>query len=606
MATNFMQGFLSGYESAGGVEKLSSWAGRNIAGGKYYDPYNDPYYLQQLERARAINTPSARQAFIGDWGQYVDTGGEDINQYLFGIKPEPKTMYGMGEEEIRSLLLNAALEGREIPENVYPLYQETFGHDISPVVNMFMTEEEGPGFKDFLTAYMGVRDAPKFAQEQFMEEYPGFVGEATHGQLFPEQEKSVLDRISLGLRQLSPEEALEYQEAGYIVTETPEYPGWYALQEGLPPDETLKGIDLLQAGFIPLNEEQLLEYSDAGYLTIEAPGYPGYYSIIQGPPQEDTKLEGIDLLSKNYVQLTPKEITDLEELGYLVQEVPGYPDWYKIGPQIPVQGDGYDYGAFNLEQLLSLILADEVYSSEEQPIWKESPYAVFGEPETLQKALYPTKETVGETAGTDFGFDIKFSDYRGLTPDGRPVYQNVRGGRYAVNEDGTLEDWTGQLVMGEQELSVSDAVGHDEEGRTLYVNDNDLLVYSDGSIYTDTAGNQYIAYLDPETQITDFIPFTPDFRSGEPPEIPEKGPSVFERVTSWFSGKQGTKPDYAITDVINALKETLGTTDDRELLSALESPSFPEERKKLIEETYGRSFYQILVTLRMLAGGAGS
>lgn len=35
---DFLYGFMQGFDQAGGTQRLSSWAARNIAGGEYYDP----------------------------------------------------------------------------------------------------------------------------------------------------------------------------------------------------------------------------------------------------------------------------------------------------------------------------------------------------------------------------------------------------------------------------------------------------------------------------------------------------------------------------------------------------------------------------------------
>src|SRR5690554_7519568 len=96
---DFLYGFMQGFHQAGGTQKLSSWAGRAIGEGKYYEPYNDPYYLQELTKARQLGTPSAYQGFADTWGDYIDVPeGQTHEQYLFGVEPEPKTFYGMPEE----------------------------------------------------------------------------------------------------------------------------------------------------------------------------------------------------------------------------------------------------------------------------------------------------------------------------------------------------------------------------------------------------------------------------------------------------------------------------------------------------------------------------
>jgi len=80
---DFLYGFLQGFNESGGAQKLSSWAARNIAGGEYYNPESDPLFQQELERARALNTPAAREGFIQEYGQYFDTGDMDPQDYFF-------------------------------------------------------------------------------------------------------------------------------------------------------------------------------------------------------------------------------------------------------------------------------------------------------------------------------------------------------------------------------------------------------------------------------------------------------------------------------------------------------------------------------------------
>lgn len=80
---DFLYGFMQGFNEAGGTNKLSSWAAKNIADGKYYTPQNDPLFYQELQKAKELNTPAARQDFISEYGDYFDIGDMSAEEYFF-------------------------------------------------------------------------------------------------------------------------------------------------------------------------------------------------------------------------------------------------------------------------------------------------------------------------------------------------------------------------------------------------------------------------------------------------------------------------------------------------------------------------------------------
>ena len=84
MATrDFVAGFLQGFHETGGTERLSSYAGRNIADGKFYDPKSDPVFQQDMQRALETGLPAYREYAAEKYGDFIDTGDQSFADYHF-------------------------------------------------------------------------------------------------------------------------------------------------------------------------------------------------------------------------------------------------------------------------------------------------------------------------------------------------------------------------------------------------------------------------------------------------------------------------------------------------------------------------------------------
>lgn len=431
---DFMYGFLQGFDQAGGTQKLSSWTARNIAGGQYYDPMSDPYFMQQLAQAKSMDIPTAYQRFADTWGQYIDLPeGQTLDQYLFNKEPEPQNIYGIPVENFRNLMLEIASRGQDIPVDVLKEYEKTTGINISPVLQMVSPEKQGNTFEDMIRLYANVRNVESpVLQDTFMQEYSDLLpAGVTPEDLFPEQRPGVLDLLRADLRNLAPEDVERYRDAGYHVTEV--YPGWYAVQEGLSAEKPLKPIELFRAGLLPLTPEQVSSYQEAGYYPVAVPGYEGWYSLVQAPPAGE---------------------------------------------------EGFDYNQLGLQDLLGMIMMDRQVTPDERAIWENSPWRVFGQPEDL----------VSRIATESPGFDIDDSRIYGMLPNGEIVYKTAAGG--FVTKDRVLIPAEIQSIVPsviEERFSMPQnrKVIQAPDGRWLYENMSGYLVYEDGTPFTDDEGNLY-------------------------------------------------------------------------------------------------------------------
>ena len=68
--SDFLTGFMQGFNQAGGMQRVSNWAAKKSGS---YDVFQDPYAMQAYSQARQIGTPAAQQEFVDKYGQYVDT-----------------------------------------------------------------------------------------------------------------------------------------------------------------------------------------------------------------------------------------------------------------------------------------------------------------------------------------------------------------------------------------------------------------------------------------------------------------------------------------------------------------------------------------------------
>lgn len=113
---DFATGFMQGFDKTGGTQKLSSFTARNIADGQHYNPYNDPVFIRELENARKLNTPSARQNVVEEYGQFVDMGDASPEDYFFS--PAEGTNEHFQNQLAEIQLENAKVENEYLPEQM--------------------------------------------------------------------------------------------------------------------------------------------------------------------------------------------------------------------------------------------------------------------------------------------------------------------------------------------------------------------------------------------------------------------------------------------------------------------------------------------------------
>ncbi|MFP4662591.1 MAG: hypothetical protein ACLFPF_10385 [Halanaerobiales bacterium] len=113
---NFWDSLAQSYIESGGINQLATGIARNVAGGKHYDPYSDPQFLQKMQNARALGTPSARQAVADEYGQYMDTGDMSAVDYIFNPAEGTPEWRQNRLDEIN--YNNALMQSEYLPEQI--------------------------------------------------------------------------------------------------------------------------------------------------------------------------------------------------------------------------------------------------------------------------------------------------------------------------------------------------------------------------------------------------------------------------------------------------------------------------------------------------------
>lgn len=489
---DFMLGFAQGFNRSGGIQRLSSWAAKNIADGKYYDPESDPLFYQSLETARTLNTPASRQSFVDDYGQYYDTKDMSPEEYFFSpVEGSPEWI------QQESNRLN--LDNQRLLNQMYQTY----------LPKQYEREDE-------------IGDIDLGIKRTYAENYPIILGLET------DLNRLALDegRFDFGQKQkLAP---LQHQTA-------------------------VEQLNALQTNNKYL-EQSLIQNLEAGELQ-------NYYRELQNQLTEAAISKGEELL--------PYEI-ELIKLNVLNSQIQN-----KLNQSnLDYMQDTYD------ERVRSIGLGNEYQDIQNQLAGLE-----LGQMLALQE--------MGFLDGTAGGADTTFNwdRYIGLTPDNRPVMETVAGGRLALNPDGNLENWTGVVIGPGFSISETNQVGEDANGIPLYKNNNDIVIYKDGTPYVDEEGNQYYVWRGWDNSLR-VEPFKLDFTSGVTPEVEEK-PGFIERLVETAYSNMGNTPQYTestgnqvIDDITRdfILEFGRGPISHEELIDVL--GQVPDE---LIQQEYGIS-----------------
>lgn len=473
----FLQGFLQGLNSSGGVQKIGNWVAKKIG---TYDVYDDPIAMQDYQQAIKLGTPAARQSFIDQYGGLVDTGDLSEKDYFFS--PAEGSPEWMQNELARLSLENERLRNQYLPRQ----YE----------MDTALSEENLNRAR-------------------------------TYNEVYPELLDQQVDQGNLNL------------ETGRFNLEQ---------QQNLAPIQQ------------QMAEEQLNKLSTSNE----------YLKQTLQQQLTANELQNVGLELQNTVrqmeidrqrELTPYEI-EMVKQNVLQNTL-----------QNNFTKDTYD------DRLLSLQLGNEGQRLQNQ---------LTGMKIDAMNAPQVADDTSWTALMQSLGFNM--DDYAGRTPDNFPVFESVRGGRIAINPNtGQQIDWTGQEVIGEDfNMAETKVVGTAPDGNLLYVNNNDIVIYQDGTPYTDEQGNQYYARRDPFDEKLIFESFNPDFTGGVPMEESPKveEPGFFEKLGQWFEeNANATGQSAAINDVINEYRRQYPNTSSRELANRLNSQS--EEWKARFKEING-------------------
>ena len=137
----FLQGFMKNFDKAGGTDKLSSWAGRNIADGKHYDPYEDPEFIREYQRASQIGTEQAKQNVTDEYGQYIDAEENTTPQEALWGKEQPK-LWGLPQQQAREVIMKAAQEGKDVKPLTKQFNNKFDGQIGSELINTLQPQKQ--------------------------------------------------------------------------------------------------------------------------------------------------------------------------------------------------------------------------------------------------------------------------------------------------------------------------------------------------------------------------------------------------------------------------------------------------------------------------------
>ena len=175
--SDFLTGFMQGFNQAGGMQRVSNWAAKKSGS---YDVFQDPFAMQAYSQARQIGTPAAQQEFVDKYGQYVDTQEGTTPTEMFFGKENP-TYMGMNKGQFLNTAVQALSSGAWDENefgNIMAGASEAYGEDLTnnPFLSAFMQEQP-----DMKTKFLNDRwtqaafDGNEFAQNLVSQEYGDFL-----------------------------------------------------------------------------------------------------------------------------------------------------------------------------------------------------------------------------------------------------------------------------------------------------------------------------------------------------------------------------------------------------------------------------------------------
>jgi hypothetical protein len=352
---DLLYGMGSGFQQAGGIDRLGSLAARNIAGGKYYDPLSDPMFLQEYSNAMQADTPAMRNPFIQKYSQYAGGSGTP-EEYYFG-KENP-----FGNMDMSQALNFITQSGGITPEE-QGLYQNYFNVDPNA---LWSPPDKG---------YMGITD-PREAYNYFS---PLISGGVSWENLQPD----ITGFKEAGIN-INPE-IIQDMYGQYVKQNEPpsQYKGYTSF-----PDISNYITTMLQNG-VPWEAiaSEIENINQAGLdFNLNPNIYQGMYSNLnKGAGLEDyqTRTNVARNMYADDSKFGPNDIAQWGSLGF-----PGAPGDYYSPPE--EEEPSYDYGSLGMNELAAMIMRDKNVTPEEQEIWNNSPYSKFGTPEEIYKSSQPT------------------------------------------------------------------------------------------------------------------------------------------------------------------------------------------------------------------------
>ena len=270
---DFAQGFLQGFGESGGVQKVSSWAGRNIAGGKYYNPYDDPEFMRDLQKAQQMGSEKGYRDFAQEYHKFMpqnEQGNYSPNKMANDFFDISQNIGGMDANTLKSAIINRAIQGRPYEDLMQTYNQNIQGDKLSPDVIGGLTPPEESWTKQMINdPYFQLADQSPLARNVLAEKYgenlvrefgDNVVQNQNLGSNVEEQALGILNNLlnnnqgfsqlellSKGAKQLNDEEISYYQNAGYNVTELNEYPGYYIIGNQMPQEQQTQ-VDMTKLG----------------------------------------------------------------------------------------------------------------------------------------------------------------------------------------------------------------------------------------------------------------------------------------------------------------------------------------------------------------------
>jgi hypothetical protein len=175
--SDFLTGFMQGFNQAGGMQRVSNWAAKKSGS---YDVFQDPFAMQAYSRARQIGTPAAQQEFVDKYGQYVDTQEGTTPTEMFFGKENP-TYMGMNKGQFMNTAVQALSSGQWDENefgNIMSVASEAYGEDLTnnPFLSAFMQEQPDEKTKFLNDSWtQAAFQGNEFAQNLVSQEYGDFL-----------------------------------------------------------------------------------------------------------------------------------------------------------------------------------------------------------------------------------------------------------------------------------------------------------------------------------------------------------------------------------------------------------------------------------------------